>query len=476
MQAKSQGLYDPSYEHDSCGFGLIANIDGKASTWLIDQAFATLGKMSHRGGIGADGITGDGCGMLLYRPTAWLRALAREAGIATGELFASGHVFLDPKDAANAAAQKTTLESQLIAAGCKIAGWREVPVNAVACGPIGAAHQPRVMQIFVDAPAGLDEPQFDRVLFRARRLAEKALAGDTHFYVVTLSVATFAIKAMVAPGQLRAAFPDFTHPELAACAAVFHQRFSTNTMPHWRLAQPFRLLAHNGEINTIRANRNWATARRAKYHSPLVELSDLGPLVSLTGSDSESLDNMLEVLVAGGLDVLLAMRVLMPPAWASREDLDEDLEAFYEYYALHSEPWDGPAGIVLCDARHAACTLDRNGLRPARWARSDDNHFIIASEAGLWDVPPERIVAKGRLGPGEMIAVDLVEHKLLDSAAIDAVNRARAPFKRWLREKLNFLESHLIDPGLAAEPFTPEVLARYQKQFALTREERDVAC
>ncbi len=252
---------------------------------------------------------------------------------------------------------------------------------------------------------------------------------------------------MVAPGRLREAFPDLAHAELAVSAAVFHQRFSTNTMPHWRLAQPFRLLAHNGEINTIKANRNWATARAGKYKSPLVELSDLGSLVSLTGSDSQSLDNMLEVLVAGGLDVLLAMRVLMPPAWASREDLDEDLEAFYEYYALHSEPWDGPAGIVLCDAPPRGVHARPQRPAPGALGAVGRQPLIVASEAGLWDMPPERIVAKGRLGPGEMIAVDLVEHELLDTAAIDAINRSRAPFKRWLREKLTYLESHLIDPG-----------------------------
>jgi len=473
-QQLANTLYHPSFEHDSCGFGLIANIDGKASKWVIDQAFATLAKMSHRGGIGADGITGDGCGILLYRPFGWLRALAAEAGIALGERFASGHVFLDRNDAARAALQKAELEKHLRAEGLSVAGWRDVPVDARACGPIGESHRPRVEQIFVDAPAGMDEGRFDRALFRARRLAEKTFVDDVHFYVVTLSAATFAAKAMVAPGELRTAFPDFSHPNLEASAAVFHQRYSTNTMPHWRLAQPFRLLAHNGEINTIKANRNWATARAGKYKSKLVDFSDLGDLVTTQGSDSQSLDNMLEVLVAGGLDVLLAMRVLIPPAWSSREDIDEDLEAFYEYYALHTEPWDGPAGIVLCDGRHAACALDRNGLRPARWARSDDNHVIVASEAGLWDVPDSRIVAKGRLGPGEMIAVDLVEHKLLDSTAIDAVNRSRAPYKKWLRQEMTYLESHLIDPALAAEPFSPEVLARYQKQFALTREERDV--
>jgi glutamate synthase (NADPH/NADH) large chain len=474
MRDASYGLYDPAFEHDSCGFGVIANVEGKASAWLVDQAFVTLARMSHRGGIGADGITGDGCGMLLYRPTGWLRALAAAAGIEAAPLFASGHVFLDPNDAATAAEQQAELESQLGRAGLGVAGWRDVPVDASACGPLGASGQPLVRQVFVDAAAAMDEPAFERALFRARRLAENALAGDERFYVVSLSAATFVAKAMVAPGRLRDAFPDFAHPELRACAAVFHQRFSTNTLPRWRLAQPFRMLAHNGEINTIKANRNWVCARAGKYKSALVDFSGIEPLVSLDGSDSQSLDNMLEVLVAGGIDVLAAMRILIPPAWAAREDIDEDLEAFYEYYALHSEPWDGPAGIVLCDARYAACSLDRNGLRPARWARSDDNHLIVASEAGLWDLPPERIVAKGRLGPGEMIAVDLVEHRVLDNAAIDAVNRARAPFKQWLRERVTYLESHLIDPGLAAEPFTPEMLARFQKQFALTREERDV--
>ncbi len=474
MRQHTHGLYDPAYEHDSCGFGVIANIDGLASSWLVDQAFLTLARMSHRGGIGADGITGDGCGMLLYRPTAWLRALADEADIELADTFASGHLFLDPHDADFVAAQQAELERRLVDAGLQVAGWRDVPVNTDACGPLGAANQPRVRQIFVNAPGDMPEPVFERALFRARRLAEVARAPDERFYVVSLSAATFVAKAMVAPGRLRDAYPDFSHPALKAGAAVFHQRFSTNTLPRWRLAQPFRMLAHNGEINTIKANRNWVCARAAKYQSPLVDFSGIDPLVTLDGSDSQSLDNMLELVVAGGIDVLAAMRILIPPAWASREDLDEDLEAFYEYYALHSEPWDGPAGIVLCDSRYAACSLDRNGLRPARWARSDDNHLIVASEAGLWDLPPSRIVAKGRLGPGEMIAVDLLEHRLLDNAAIDDINRARAPFKRWLRERVTYLESHLIDPGLAAEPFPPEVLARFQKQFALTREERDV--
>jgi glutamate synthase (NADPH) large chain len=472
-QRKKPALYDAAFEHDSCGFGLIASIRGEASTWLVDQAFAALSKMSHRGGINADGITGDGCGILFYRPDAWLRALAQEAGIALDGRFAAGMVFLD-RDSANAAKAQSVLERCLRDERITLRGWRDVPVDDNPCGPLGAASRPLIRQVFVEPDAMMNDAGFERALFRARRRAEVALADDASFYVISLSAATIVYKAMAAPGRLRDVFPDLQRRDLVASAATFHQRFSTNTLPNWRLAQPFRLLAHNGEINTIRANRTWTSSRATKWISPLIDFSDLGTLIVSDGSDSQSLDNMLEVLLAGGIDLLAAMRILIPPAWGAQENIDEDLEAFYEYYALHTEPWDGPAGLVMCDSRYAACSLDRNGLRPARWARSDDDHIIVASEAGLWDVPDERIVAKGRLGPGEMLAIDLTEHRLLDAPAIDAVNRGRAPFKRWLRDGVTYLESHLIDPGLAAEPFAPEVLARFQKQFALTREERDI--
>ena len=467
------GLYDPSFEHDSCGFGLIANIDGKASTWLVDQAFSALARMSHRGGVNADGVTGDGCGVLVYRADGWLRALAAEASIGLGSSFAAGLVFLD-HDTGKAARAQSTLESTLRDEGLGAAGWRDVPVNDEPCGPLGLSSRPQVRQVFVNAPEGLDEAVFDRALFRARRRAELALAEDPSFYVVSLSAATIGYKAMAAPGRLRDVFPDLQRAELASSAVTFHQRFSTNTMPNWRLAQPFRMLAHNGEINTIRANRNWALARQPKLHSPLLDISDIGDHVSRTGSDSLSLDNMFELLVEGGLDLLATTRILVPPAWSADENLDQDLEAFYQYYALHTEPWDGPAGLVMCDARHAVCALDRNGLRPARWSRSDDGHLIVASETGLWDIPEQRVIAKGRLGPGQMLAVDLVEHRLLDSAAIDRINAARAPYREWLREGVIYLESHLIDPALAAEPMPADMLARFQKQFALTCEERDI--
>ncbi|MCW8806512.1 MAG: glutamate synthase large subunit, partial [Rhodanobacter sp.] len=470
MAATGTTLYDAAFEHDSCGFGLVAQIDGHPSTWVVDTGFAALAKLSHRGGVNADGISGDGCGVLLHRPQPWLRALAKEAGIALGEKFAAGVVFLDPAGGDQAAA---VLGDCLRQEGLDVAGWREVAVNPEACGPLSAAAQPRVRQVFVEPLADLDEAAFERALFRARRRAEFVLREDAHFYVVTLSARVIGYKAMAAPGLLRQVYPDLQHPALTTDAIVFHQRFSTNTTPQWRLAQPFRLLAHNGEINTIRANRRWMQSRESILRSPLLDLSDLGPLVSQAGSDSESLDNALEVLLAGGLDLLTAMRVLVPPAFAAREGIDEDLAAFYEYYALHSEPWDGPAGLVMCDGRYAACTLDRNGLRPARWALSRDNHLIVASEAGLWDVPSVDVMAKGRLAPGEMIAVDLVNKRLLRDADIDEINRTRAPFRDWLRAGVSYLESDLIDPSLAAEPLSNEELRRYQKLYGLTREERE---
>ena len=475
------GLYDPRDERDACGFGLIAQIDDRASRALVDRALEALSRMQHRGGVAADGASGDGCGLLLRRPEAWLQALAAEAGIALSARFAAGLVFL-PREQAQAVRARGLIEGALQDTGIGIAGWREVPIDASACGRLAARSLPRIEQLFVDAGAGMDAAAFARALFVGRRRAEQRLRAEAgvvrESYVVSLSESTIGYKGMVLPAQLPRFYPDLRRADLASSAVVFHQRFSTNTMPRWPLAQPFRRLAHNGEINTIAGNRAWAQARAHNWRVPEhggdgIDLREFDPLVSAEGSDSQSLDEMLEVLQAGGMDVLQAMRILIPPATQSLEYRDADLAAFYEYYALNSEPWDGPAGIVLCDARYAACTLDRNGLRPARWLRSRDRHFLIASEAGVWPLPADQIEAKGKLGPGEMIAVDLQEGALLDSEAIDAVNRARAPYKRWLQQGMTYLHSELIDPGLAREPFDAVTLAGFQKLFQLTREERE---
>ncbi|WP_342316543.1 glutamate synthase large subunit [Lysobacter sp. FW306-1B-D06B] len=466
------GLYDPRDERDACGFGLIAQLDDAPSRAIVDRAIEALVRMTHRGGIAADGLSGDGCGLLIRQPDGFLRALAREANIALGAHYASGLVFL-PHDEAAAARARDELGAQLQRERVSVAGWRQVPVDLDACGELARRTMPRIEQIFVKPAGAFDAASFQRSLFLARRRAEQQLRDLPDFYVVSLSTASIGYKGMVLPNRLAQLYPDLQRSDLTASVVVFHQRFSTNTTPRWPLAQPFRLLAHNGEINTISGNRAWAQARAHVWRTPNLELTEFDPVVTLDGSDSQSLDNMLELLQAGGMDLLKAMRILIPPATQSLEYKDADLAAFYEYYSLNTEPWDGPAGIVTVDGRYAACTLDRNGLRPARWMRTRDRHFLIASEAGVWERPAEEIEAKGKLGPGEMIAVDLYLGEVLDSDAIDRINRARAPYKRWLKQGMTYLQTELIDPALAAEPFDTETLTRFQKLFQLTREERE---
>ncbi|HSD73472.1 MAG TPA: glutamate synthase large subunit [Steroidobacteraceae bacterium] len=474
MREKAAGLFDPDYERDSCGFGLIANLDDQPSHWVVQTAIQSLNRLTHRGAIAADGKTGDGCGVLLKKPVTFLRAVASAAAIPLADRFAVGCVFLSAFED-QAARARATLDAQLKREELEVAGWRVVPTNPDACGEQALKTLPRIEQVFVNCRIDIDEAMFNRKLFLARRRTEKALERkDPFFYVPGLSSTTIVYKGMVMPQHLTTFYPDLDDERLATSVAVFHQRFSTNTLPQWRLAHPYRLLAHNGEINTIQGNRYWAVARGPLFRSPVLpDLADVMPLVSMTGSDSQTLDNMLEVLLMGGLDVLHAMRLLIPPAWQTVDSIDPDLRAFYEYYATHMEPWDGPAGIVLTDGRYAACTLDRNGLRPARFVITKNRHLTIASETGVWNYAPEDVVRKGRLGPGEMLALDLQTGELLESKRIDEILKTRHPYKTWLKKGVRYLESDLIDPRLAAEPMDRETLARYQKMFNVTAEERD---
>jgi glutamate synthase (NADPH/NADH) large chain len=475
MSAAPQGLYKDAYERDSCGFGLIANLDDQPSHWLVRTAITSLNRLTHRGAIAGDGKTGDGCGLLLKKPEGFLRAVAAEAGIELAEKFASGLIFLN-RDPALAQAARKAVEAQLERQGLELAGWRIVPVNPQACGTQALKTLPHIEQVFVNCRlSDIDEASLNRKLYMARRIAEKEVQQkDPVFYVPSLSATTIVFKGMVMPQHLTQFYPDLQDERLEASVAVFHQRFSTNTLPQWRLAHPYRYLAHNGEINTVQGNRNWALARGPLFRSPLLpELQEAMPLVSLTGSDSQSLDNMLEVLLMGGLDALHAMRLLVPPAWHGLDSIDADLRAFYEYYSVHMEPWDGPAGIVLTDGRYAACTLDRNGLRPARFVITRNRFLTIASEIGVWDYAPEDVVRKGKLGPGDMIALDLQTGRLLESADIDQILKTRHPYKTWLKKGVRYLESDLVDPRLAAEPFDKDTLGLYQKMFNVSSEERE---
>jgi glutamate synthase (NADPH/NADH) large chain len=469
-ERKASGLYDPAFERDSCGFGLIANLDDMPSHWVVETAISALARLTHRGAVAADGKTGDGCGLLIKFPRAFLRAVGEELGFVISERFAAGTVFLSQDDKA-AAAARAEIDRAVAEIGLEVAGWREVPTDPSVCGEQALETLPRIEQLYVNAPAGMSRGRFNRRLFLARRRAEKRLGNDDTYFA-SLSSVTISYKGMIMPAALPEFYPDLRDPRLESSVCVFHQRFSTNTLPQWRLAQPFRFLAHNGEINTIQGNRNWAQARAKNFLSDkLDDISDLEPIISLTGSDSSSLDNMLEVLRAGGMDVLQGMRLLMPPAWQAAEDFDPDVRAFYEFFDCLMEPWDGPAGIVLTDGRYAACCLDRNGLRPARYVITGDRHITIASEVGVYDYEETDVVAKGRLGPGEMLAVDLVNGVLLDNDDIHDVLKTRAPYKKWLKRGVRYLDSELVDTHTTAEPMDPETLASYQKMFNLSREE-----
>lgn len=470
----TQGLHRSTEFRDNCGFGLMAHMQGDASHDLLRSAIDALACMTHRGGINADGRTGDGCGLLLNMPDAFMRAAAaRDLDVTLGEQYAVGMVFLADDDAREQHARQT-LDAQLEAFDLTVLGWRDVPVDSSVCGPLAKSVMPRIRQVFIaPAPERTSNTLFMVDLYRARRTAEEQLASDEDFYVCSLSPRVISYKGLMMPADLPAFYHDLGDTQMATSICVFHQRFSTNTAPRWPLAQPFRFLAHNGEINTISANRSWANARRNNVSSDLLpDLDRFQSIVSTEGSDSMSMDNMLEVLVTGGMELYHAIRLMVPPAWQNAETMDAELRAFYEYNSMHMEAWDGPAGLVITDGRHAVCTLDRNGLRPARWVITDNGYITLASEVGVYNCAPERVVAKGRVGPGEILAVDTETGEVLQTQDIDGRLKSAYPYRDWLRDSAHYIESTLTEKT-PFEAMDRDTLARYQKMFLVTDEERE---
>jgi len=466
----NRGLHQPGEFRDNCGFGLIAHMQGQASHELLKTAIESLTCMTHRGGIAADGKTGDGCGLLLKMPEHFMRDVAKSAlGTSLGDTFAVGVIFL-PDDDARAEHAESVLEQMLEQRGLEVAGWRTVPTDSSVCGPMALDCLPRIRQIFVMPGAG---EHFDVDLFMARRRAEEQLQDEADFYVASLSSEVVSYKGLVMPADLPAFYQDLNDPRLETAICVFHQRFSTNTAPRWPLAQPFRLLAHNGEINTIEANRGWANSRKKNFISDrLPDIAELKEIVNTTGSDSSSMDNMLEVLLTGGMDLHRAVRMMVPPAWQNVETMDAELRAFYEYNSMHMEPWDGPAGVVMTDGRQAVCMLDRNGLRPARWVVTKNGFITLASEIGTYDYKPEDVVAKGRVGPGQMLAVDTQTGEVLHTNDIDGRLKSAHPYKRWLKQQANYLESALTELA-RFQVMDTDALNTQQKMFQISFEERD---
>ena len=466
-----RGLYNPEEFRDNCGFGMIAHQQGVPSHKLLQTAIESLTCMTHRGGIAADGKTGDGCGLLLQMPRSFMRLAARDIlGRDLKNTFAVGMVFMSR---AIEAQEKVRMAFEAAAKEFDfgVATWRVVPTQPDVCGEIALEQLPQIEQVFLEA----DDASHEEVaakLFMIRRRVEMTMAGDQDFYICSLSDRVISYKGLVMPADLEHFYPDLGDESLETAICVFHQRFSTNTLPRWPLAQPFRMLAHNGEINTIQGNRSWSRARTPKLSSPLLpDLHSVAPLVNEHGSDSSSLDNMLELLVTGGVDLPKALRMLIPPAWQNIEDIDPDLKAFYQYHAMHMEPWDGPAGIVLTDGRYACCLLDRNGLRPARWVTTSDGFITLASEVGTYHYEPETVTAKGRVGPGQILVIDTETGEVLHTKDIDAKLKTSKPYKQWLRDNARHIEAS-YDTTVSA-PIEGDELDVYQKMFQVTLEERD---
>jgi glutamate synthase (NADPH/NADH) large chain len=432
-------LYNHQQARENCGFGLIAHLEGQASHRIVRTAISGLDRMQHRGGISADGKTGDGCGLLMQKPDAFFRAIAAEQGWTLGKMYGVGMLFLS-QDPVKAQHAMQLAEQEIMRETLSLVGWRQVPIDEQVLGPIARDSMPNIMQVLVSAQPGWSDHDLERRLYMLRRRLEKQLEHDNDFYIPSFSGLVMVFKGLMMPADLPRFYLDLADVRMETAICVFHQRFSTNTMPRWPLAQPFRFLAHNGEINTITGNRQWAKARQYKFASPLLpDLAQAAPFVSHQGSDSCSLDNMLELFLAGGMDLFRAMRLLVPPAWQGNKVMDDDLRAFYEFNSMHMEPWDGPAGIVLTNGRHVACNLDRNGLRPARFVITKDKLITLASEVGIWDYSPDEVQEKGRVGPGEMLAIDTLTGRIWRSDEIDLDLRSRHPYRQWLQANVQRL-------------------------------------
>ena len=457
---------------DNCGFGLIANIKGNPSHNIVKDSIKALKSMTHRGAIGADGKTGDGCGLLLdIDKDFFKKTLKEEQNIELIENYAIGQLFLSSKIEKILPQIKKILNKQKL----KLIAYRKVPVNKKILGEIALDCLPNIYQLFVRSNEKIFyENQFDTSLYQSRKFIEEIYQDDEELYFCSFSSKTIVYKGLMLPEAIDKFYLDLGSSEFKSSICVFHQRFSTNTSPKWHLAQPFRLLAHNGEINAIRGNRNWVKARSSKFKTPLIpKVQTFKQLVNESGSDSSSLDNMIELLLKGGVNLFRAVRMVIPPAWQNAQILDPDIRSFHEYNSMHMEPWDGPAGIVMSDGKWAVCLLDRNGLRPARFQIDSDDNITIASETGVNPVENDKIISKGRIGPGGIIAVNTFTGELLNQTEIDNDLKTKFPYREWLKKNTEYIESTLDTfegPGL--KKMDAEEFAISSKQFLLFKEER----
>jgi glutamate synthase (NADPH/NADH) large chain len=464
-----QGMYDPRYEHDACGVGFVATLTGEASHDLVDKALTVLRNLEHRGATGSDPDTGDGAGILLQVPDAFLRDVVPFPLPAAGS-YAVGTAFL-PTDGPDAAASQVARIAE--SEGLTVLGWRDVPVAPELLGEASRAVMPVFRQLFVaDAKGALEGIALDRRAFVLRKRAEH----EAGVYFPSLSARTLVYKGMLTTGQLEPFYPDLSDRRLASAIALVHSRFSTNTFPSWPLAHPYRFVAHNGEINTVQGNRNWMRARESQLASDLfgetidgkTPLERVYPICTPGASDSATFDEVLELLHLGGRSLPHAVLMMVPEAWENHESMDPARRAFYQYHSTLMEPWDGPACVTFTDGTQVGAVLDRNGLRPGRYWVTDDGLVVLSSEVGVLDIPPAKVVRKGRLQPGRMFLVDTAEHRIIEDDEIKAALAAEHPYEEWL-------EAGLIDLGDLPERehvvHTHASVTRRQQTFGYTEEE-----
>ncbi|MBN2576148.1 MAG: glutamate synthase large subunit [Deltaproteobacteria bacterium] len=477
-QGRAQGLYHPRYEHEACGVGLVVDVEGRKSNQIVRNGIQVLENLAHRGACGCEENTGDGAGILMQIPDGFLRNVTSAIGIElpAPEEYGVGMVFL-PRALDEAAHCQRLFERAVALLKLDVLGWRDVPVNATGLGRSAVASQPLVRQVFVGRGAGVaDTAAFERKLCLVRRAAEKLVrAADIVerelFYVVSLSARTVVYKGMLKAAQLDSYFPDLADLSVVSALALVHSRFSTNTFPSWSRAHPYRLVAHNGEINTLRGNINWMSARESLLASPLFgeDIKHIRPVVDETGSDSAMFDNVLEMLVIGGRSLPHAMMMMIPEPWHKHKHMSPEKRAFYEFHACMMEPWDGPAAVAFSDGVQIGCVLDRNGLRPLRYTATKSGMVVMASETGVLDIPPSEVAFKGRIQPGRMFLVDTAEKRLIADEEIKERIAGAFPYQKWLDEQ----RVHLFElpAGENEPPLAPAALEVAQRIFGYTAED-----
>ncbi|MGA3259672.1 MAG: glutamate synthase large subunit [Bryobacteraceae bacterium] len=472
-----QGLYDPAQERDSCGIGFVANIKGQKSHDIIVKGIQVLINLTHRGACGCDPETGDGAGVLIQIPHKFFARECAKRGFtlpAAGE-YGVGMTFL-PVERHDRLQCEGILERIVTEEGLTVLGWRDTPINGAAIGREARNSQPYIQQIFVSRGKGMNEDQLERKLYLVRKRAENEVAKSdlpekSFFYMPSFSCRTIVYKGLLLAPQIANFYPELSDPDVISALCLVHQRFSTNTFPTWQLAHPYRFIAHNGEINTLRGNVNWMHARQSVLESPLfgADIKKLFPIITPGGSDSASFDNALELLVMAGRGISHAMAMLIPEAWSGNPDMNPQKRAFYEYHASLMEPWDGPAAIAFTDGRSIGATLDRNGLRPARYLVTNDDLIIMASEAGVLPVKPEDVKLKGRLQPGKMLLVDTVGGRIISDKELKANLYGRNPYQLWIKE--NQVQIHELPEPPREYGTERDTLLQRQRAFGYTDED-----